>query len=107
MNFDPFHHVLDILIDINVSWSGYVLFVWTSLGFDISASLHMCGPPVYGIFTIKVPIKNVTVTFGDSNGQIAPDKVDLETFRGMLQQNRQGAKEELKISVILLGRHHG
>ncbi|CZR48170.1 uncharacterized protein FPRO_12780 [Fusarium proliferatum ET1] len=98
MNFDPFHYVLEVSIDISVSWSGYVLFIWVSFGFDISASLYMCGPPVYGIFTIKVPIKNVTVMFGDSNGQNAPDKVCLDTFRSMLQQNGQGNKEELKIS---------
>ncbi|KAF5531684.1 hypothetical protein FMEXI_12830 [Fusarium mexicanum] len=98
MNFDPFHYVLEVSIDISVSWSKYVLFVWVSFGFDITASLYMCGPPVYGTFTIKVPIKNVTVTFGDSNGQNAPGKVSLDTFRGMLQQNGQGAKEEVKIS---------
>ncbi|KAF5608638.1 uncharacterized protein FSUBG_4566 [Fusarium subglutinans] len=98
MNFDPFHYVLEVSIDISVSWSEYVLFVWVSFGFDITASLYMCGPPVYGTFTIKVPIKNVTVTFGDSNGQNTPAKVSLDTFRGMLQQNGQGAKEEVKIS---------
>ncbi|SCO49354.1 uncharacterized protein FFNC_12579 [Fusarium fujikuroi] len=98
MNFDPFHYVLEVSINISVSWSCYVLFIWVSFGFDISASLYMCGPPVYGIFTIKVPIKNVTVMFGDSNGQNAPDKVCLDTFRSMLQQNGQGNKEELKIS---------
>ncbi|KAF5647991.1 transcriptional activator srcap [Fusarium sp. NRRL 52700] len=98
MNFDPFHYVLEVLIDISVSWSDYVLFIWVSFGFDITASLYMCGPPVYGTFTIKVPIKNVTVTFGDSNGQNAPGKASLGTFRGMLQQNGQGAKEEVKIS---------
>ncbi|KAF5989718.1 hypothetical protein FBULB1_721 [Fusarium bulbicola] len=98
MNFDPFHYVLEISIDISVSWSEYILFVWVGFGFDITASLYMCGPPVYGSFNIKVPIKNVTVTFGDSNGRNAPGAVDLETFRGMLQQNGQGKKEELKIS---------
>lgn len=98
MNFDPFHYVLEVLIDISVSWSDYVLFVWVSLGVDITASLYMCGPPVYGTFTMKAPIKNVTVTFGDINGRNVPGKVSLDTFRGMLQQNGQGAKEELKIS---------
>ncbi|KAH7215209.1 hypothetical protein DER44DRAFT_740754 [Fusarium oxysporum] len=53
---------------------------------------------VYGMFAINVPIKNATVTFGGSNGQDTPGKVSLDTFRGMLQQNGQGAKEELKIS---------
>ncbi|RKL39902.1 hypothetical protein BFJ72_g6631 [Fusarium proliferatum] len=53
---------------------------------------------VYGTFTIKAPIKNVTVTFGDVNGQNVPGKVSLYTFRGMLQQDGQGAKEKLKIS---------
>ncbi|KAF5252236.1 hypothetical protein FANTH_2792 [Fusarium anthophilum] len=98
MNFDPFHYVLDVSIDMSVSWSHYVLFVWVSIGFDLGTSLYMCGPPVYGTFTIKIPIKNVTVTFGDSNGQNAPDKVHIETLRGMLQQNGQGTKEEVKIS---------
>ncbi|RBA19810.1 hypothetical protein FPRO05_09110 [Fusarium proliferatum] len=98
MNFDPFHYVLEAFIDISVSWSDYVFFVWVSLGVDITASLYMCGPPVYGAFTIKAPIKNVTVTFGDVNGQNFPGKVSLDMFRGMLQQEGQGAKGELKIS---------
>lgn len=98
MNFDPFHYVLEVSIDINVSLSERVLFVWVSFDLDFKASLYMCGPPVYGSFDIKVPIKNVTVTFGDSNGRSSPGRVKLDKFRSMLQQNGQGEKEELKIS---------
>ncbi|OJJ42373.1 hypothetical protein ASPZODRAFT_147359 [Penicilliopsis zonata CBS 506.65] len=98
MNFEPFHYVLDVAIDISVSWSGYVLCIWTTIGVDITADLHMCGPPVYGTFTIKAPIKNVTVEFGDPSGRNVPGPVDLARFRQMLQQSGQGERQELKIS---------
>ena len=98
MNFDPFHYMLDLSIDIKVFWSSHVLSIWVSIGVDISASLHMCGSPVCSVFTIKVPIKNVTVEFGDNGGNNVPARASLAGFRSMLQQSGQGEKQEVKIT---------
>ncbi|KAK6505086.1 hypothetical protein TWF481_007008 [Arthrobotrys musiformis] len=98
MNFEPFHYVLDVSIDISVSWRARVFFVWTNISADISANLHMCGPPVYGVFTIDVPIKNITVEFGDRGSRNPPDKVSLEAFRKMLRQSPDDNTQEVKIS---------
>ncbi len=71
----PFHYVIDISVNVGVSYRVNLLFVTVTLSVELGAGLTIWGPKMGGEVYINWYIISFTISFGASRGE-GPDPLD-------------------------------
>jgi len=76
VNYKPFFLVAEIGVEITVGCSIHIGIIHIDIHGDISADLHLQGPPFGGYVRVDFKIIHVTIHFGDTNHHNDPLNID-------------------------------
>ncbi|KAI1819780.1 putative transcriptional activator srcap-like protein [Xylaria intraflava] len=89
INYEPFHFLAEIGIDVGVRFNIDVWFVHTHISVDVGADLTMWGPPLAGRVHINLKVVKFDMNFGDAGKNIDPISL-LEFYQLVLQADMSG-----------------
>ena len=89
--WSPFYFMVDLGISVGVGVRGKFLWWNIDISIDVSADLHLTGPPFRGWVRIDVGIADVYIPFGNSSNPPAP--LTLAEFWELLSKPPGGGRE--------------
>ena len=93
--WSPFYFMVDLGVSVGVGVRGKVLWWNIDIHVDVSADLHLTGPPFNGWVRVDAGIKDIYIHFGDSSNP--PEPLTLDQFWQLLLSSKPpGGGRELR-----------
>ena len=101
MVWNPFHFIGDIAVEVGVGFEGKVWFVHVHISVDVSASLHLEGPPFGGNVHVNFYLFGFDIYFGSHPDP--PPPLTLEQFWDGLAQSsgRSNAGKDTGLTLVV------
>ncbi|KAL9607824.1 MAG: hypothetical protein Q9167_007297 [Letrouitia subvulpina] len=89
INFKPFFFDAEIGVAVTCGFQCDIGIIHINIHADISASLHLSGPPFGGVVHVDLQIHNFSIYFGDQNNK--PAALPWQDFLELVRQTRPDA----------------
>ena len=102
IQWKPFYYLIDIGVNIGVSYRLHLLFTTVTIKIEVGADLTVWGPPTGGVVHVHLWCVSFTVSFGPSYGQ-GNDYMDFNSFKSLLpQDNQQSNAPQPRAAMMLM-----
>ncbi|KAF8243743.1 hypothetical protein K440DRAFT_663915 [Wilcoxina mikolae CBS 423.85] len=91
VNFRPFYFIADMGVCVGVAFHLDLGIIEINISADISATLHLGGPPFGGVVDVDLWVHNFSIHFGPQNNR--PAKLEWEEFLELVMQPGPGKVE--------------
>lgn len=102
IQWKPFYYLIDIGVNIGVSYRLDLLFTTTTIKVELGADLTVWGPPTGGVVHVHLWCVSFTVSFGPDYGQ-GNDYLGFDGFQSLLPQDNKQASQPHAARMLMAG----